>query len=332
MEQFVGYSSQDLKGVDEDGFDVKSDTEIHFTAKTTLDSGLEVGAHVQLEGNTSSDQIDESYLTLGGSFGRITLGSENSAMYLGHVAPRHFGIGINSGDAPEWYSYDGVGGRGGVFRGPFGSTRVEPNRVNDANRLTYFSPRFSGFRLGASYVPDSVEDSNDAIDRDASLHDGATVSADYSGSFGDMGVRFSAGYGQMSLGNDRSGDDPTAMNFGAKISFKDVALAVSYAQSNDDTSLGNMHGTHIALNYEPGPWMVTLQGFFSERDGSATANAGGSGSRAAELSTIHLEAAYDLGGGVSIVGALGAVDLQDESGFGQDNEAVYAVTDFRVRF
>src|SRR5262249_18699332 len=40
-----------------DGF--FNNAEIHFTGETTLDNGLSVGAHVELEGETDTDQIDE---------------------------------------------------------------------------------------------------------------------------------------------------------------------------------------------------------------------------------------------------------------------------------
>lgn len=332
MEQFVGYTSQDLAGKDLDGFDVKSDTEIFFSGSTVLDNGIEVGVNVQLEGNATSDQIDESYLFIKGGFGQLTLGSENSAMYLSHVTPASYGIGVNSGDNVEWYSFDGIGGNGGAFRGAFASTYLEPNRVNDANRITYFAPRFAGLRFGASYVPDGVEDSNSPVDRETSVHDGFTVSADYAREVGAFTVKLSAGYGRMRLGDGVAGDDPSALNVGARVSYGDVSAAASYGESRDDTSLGDMTGLNVGLNYEPGPWKIALLGFFSERDGSATANAGGSGARAASIDTVQIEATYALGPGVSFAGAVGVADIRDDSGFGEDSEAIYGVTALRLSF
>ena len=65
MEQWVGYTSVDDDNAaagDTSGFDVKSDSEIHFNGVTTLDNGIKVGIHVELEGHTESggaaDQID----------------------------------------------------------------------------------------------------------------------------------------------------------------------------------------------------------------------------------------------------------------------------------
>ena len=62
MEQWFGYASGDDNSTEDfSGFDVKSDAEIIFKGKTTLDNGISVGVNVQLEGNANAgDQIDES--------------------------------------------------------------------------------------------------------------------------------------------------------------------------------------------------------------------------------------------------------------------------------
>ena len=64
---------------DFDGVDVSTNTEIFFLPKIVLDNGIQIGANIQLEGETSGDQIDESYVQIKGSFGEVNIGSENSA-------------------------------------------------------------------------------------------------------------------------------------------------------------------------------------------------------------------------------------------------------------
>ena len=56
-------------GVDRniDGF--FNDAEIDITGDTTLDNGINVGAHFELEGETDNDQIDEAYIWFAGGFG-----------------------------------------------------------------------------------------------------------------------------------------------------------------------------------------------------------------------------------------------------------------------
>ena len=43
---------------------------------------MKVGVHVELEAEVSGDQINESYLYFQGNFGKVIVGSENSAAYL----------------------------------------------------------------------------------------------------------------------------------------------------------------------------------------------------------------------------------------------------------
>ena len=95
------------------GVDVKRDAEIHFKPSLTLDNGIRVGATVELEGSTSGDQIDESYISIDGAFGRLVIGSENSARYLmQYAAPSVGAFGVNSGDAADHIPFTG---KVGVF-------------------------------------------------------------------------------------------------------------------------------------------------------------------------------------------------------------------------
>ena len=76
MEQWIGMSDADntASGGRYNAF--QSDTEVHFKGNTTLDNGIEVGAVIELEGETSGDQVDEQYLYINGGFGRIEMGQK----------------------------------------------------------------------------------------------------------------------------------------------------------------------------------------------------------------------------------------------------------------
>ena len=58
----------------------KQDVEVHFKGETTLDNGLTVGAVVQLEGQTSGDQIDEVYAYFSGGWGELRFGDDDEAL------------------------------------------------------------------------------------------------------------------------------------------------------------------------------------------------------------------------------------------------------------
>src|SRR5690606_19233330 len=198
-----------------------------------------------------------SYLTVAGGFGKVILGSENSAMYLLHVAPKDFGFGLNTGDNVEWVDFSGIGGDAGAFRGPLASTYVEPARVNDANRLTWLTPQLAGFQVGLSWVPDAVEDSNDPVDSNVALHDGMTVGASYRGRAGPITIAASAGWGVMRAPDNASGSDPTAYNAGLSLGVDDWTVAAAFAGAEDDTVTGDGRGWTVGVTYAPGPWMLS---------------------------------------------------------------------------
>ena len=74
---------------------VDADGEIYFRGSTTLDNGLTVGVNVELEAQTDGrDQIDETYLTIDGAFGRLLVGEDDGAMGAMGVYPAHAGVGL----------------------------------------------------------------------------------------------------------------------------------------------------------------------------------------------------------------------------------------------
>ena len=71
-------------GVDPEGddLDIHSNTEIIFTPNITLDNGMTFGINVQIEGEQPASEIDETYMSISSdTFGRLDIGSENSAGY-----------------------------------------------------------------------------------------------------------------------------------------------------------------------------------------------------------------------------------------------------------
>src|SRR5262249_50606483 len=74
------------------------DNEIHFKGETTLDNGLTVGVHVELEGGTTADQIDERYVYLRGGYGELRYGDTDDArIQMGYLAPEPTAVfGVNT--------------------------------------------------------------------------------------------------------------------------------------------------------------------------------------------------------------------------------------------
>ena len=84
-------------------------------------------------------------------------------------------VPINSGWLSTFVPADGAQSGGGGFRTPRISTYLDWN--NDENVITYFSPRFAGFQIGATYAP-TVSGSGDGANfpvyanKDTEFHNG----------------------------------------------------------------------------------------------------------------------------------------------------------------
>jgi len=196
MEQWVGYTniddSADKKR--EGGFDQWSDSEIHFRGKLESDSGLTFSVKIELEGNGGGD-IDESQLTVGGEFGKITLGAEDPASTLTHHGGLDVGISLNCGDTHKW-----IGGLAGCSHNGFGTYG---HGHGDKNQVMYFSPRVSGVQFGVSYIPDtSQEGGNNPLNDNQK--DAWAVGGNYVGDFGGTNIAFSLGHYQASMDGEQS--------------------------------------------------------------------------------------------------------------------------------
>ena len=262
MEQFVAYGSTDCDfcGVgasfdgDYDGIDIKEDSEIHFSPSITLDNGLKFQARIELEGRTTGDQIDETYLRIMGSFGEVRIGEDDQVSYnMAYAAPDVTFFNINSGSDTKWY--------GGSLLTAF--TTTYPAIAADPQGISYYSPRMAGFQVGVSYARDSLRASNQAQqDHDlvttTRLDDPWAVAANYVNSFGDFNVAVSGGY---AAGSDATGADSTAWSAGLNVGFSGFTVGGSYAEWDvDDTFGGPSYASgsnttwDAGVSYETGPW------------------------------------------------------------------------------
>ena len=338
MEQWFGFTSGD-DGVAQDysGFSTVSDGEIHFKGKTKLDNGITVGVNVQLEAQQGGDQIDEQYMTVSGGFGQIIIGDENSAMYKMHYAPSDFGIGTNSGDVTSWNKpvSDAEGdsiAMGGHYRAPFGATYIEPNAVNDSAKISYFTPRVSGFQLGLSYAPDGSQDNNGLPNRDTANTDYIMVGANFVQKMGGMSVGISGGYGTVTDAA-AGGVEPEATSFGIKMGMGGVSAGVSYANYSDHGN-ADAEGINAGIAYSSGPMGVSVNYYHGEKDGNNGDAATLDGQ--AERDVIHLSAKYAMGPGVTLAGTLGhAVYSSDDADIDNsvdESASTYVVMGLKVGF
>jgi predicted porin len=298
-----------LAGTDFDGIDIQTNAEIWFKPSLTLDNGIKIGVDVQLEAgsNTNGDQIDESYMTIDGDFGRVIIGSENSAGYKMTVsAPDVSLIFANSSSLTSFIPYSSATAGADLFRGTLGSTFIENRRNNDAARISYFSPRFGGLQLGISYARDAGQ-TNGPVNNNAVTTDFVDIAANYSGSFGGVDVNASARYGTASA--PAAGTDPEVWGAGLKIGFSGFSIGGSYAEQDGTgvgAGLGNQDGSayDVGIGYANGPMSYSLT-YFS---GSNVDNVAFGEET---LDTIVLAAKYKVASNFSVGAWIADVSFED---------------------
>ena len=141
-----------------DGF--FNDAEIHFKGSTVLDNGLEVGARVELEGETDTDQIDEAWIWFSGGFGEVRIGSDDEALANACVVPPGGTANFSAFSPNQWGANDAFLF---AFFGTFSSNSVcaGVDSGSDAQKILYITPNFSGFQLTLSYTPNGGAETHD---------------------------------------------------------------------------------------------------------------------------------------------------------------------------
>lgn len=127
---------------------IRQEGEIWFNGITKLDNGTTVGFRIELEAYEFGDQVDEHYLFFSGDWGRIEAGATNGAMSkMVYGAPSALpGFGFIS----QNFNYH----TGWTTNNSFSTAVQDDRHVGDANKITYFTPRFAGFQIGVSYTPE----------------------------------------------------------------------------------------------------------------------------------------------------------------------------------
>ncbi len=303
-----------------DGF--FQDAEIRLSGSAILDNGLELGARVELEGETDEDQIDESWIYFSGGFGEFRIGSLDDALSEMCVfAPG--GTENFSAFSPNQWGANTL------------TTNSICTGVDDegaAQKIVYFSPIFGGVQLGLSYTPSG--DKKDHVDgvgphtgmpvnvEDASRHN---VSAYGVYSYEAETWHLQLGAGGSWEGNvekAKGGPNREESEFyqaGMLVGFGDLMIGASFNYYNDDdlfvATLENGDAAAdrwvlgVGAEYELDPWTFGIGYSINKADIEIRDG----GDDEFTLRRAALTADYGIGPGIDIDGEI-AYTWQDVSG------------------
>ena len=310
-------ASQDVDANDS-GHALRQSAEIHFSGSTTLDNGLTFGVHLELEGEQETDQMDETFIWVSGTFGRIVVGENDSASGVMGIFPASAGVwGV------IWPEFGIVKGASVGQAGNFGNSFD-----GDDEKIIWESPRVGGLRVGASYMPNAAGDGDDGSTSDDDAGDYSQVvglGLNWAGDMGDSAVAVGFGYNQGQA--EGGGEDRSDWVAGGSLSMMGVTVSGNYAV--DDRGRdgdGDINSLAVGATYGgliPGTTVGITYGQTEDETANTTNSA------------VSLGARYTLGPGVSLRGEVQFWDIQDadsDTAGDQGNKATVGIMGVLIGF
>ncbi len=193
--------------------------------------------------------------------------------------------------------------------------------TNDANKLTYFTPVFSGFQAGASYTPDT----RNLASRPTGANPNATaltstlgnttddvageygaayeVGGRYEGIFNNVGFITGAGYTMVDGEDNAAGqDDYEEWNVGLDLDIGAFGLGAVYTENNNGSDANDKNDTYvIGADYTTGPFKLGASYLNNENDIGGTD---------ADFDRYTGGVVYTYGPGMSFRGSVSYIDAE----------------------
>lgn len=270
----AGFVDEDLDAGKSD-YEFQNDTEIHFNVDGKSDSGLGYGAVVELEADVTADadgegfNADRTYLYLEGGWGRTEMGSNYGPTKTMKVDASTFARATGGIDG-DWndfvtlpvaaiYTPDLLldAGSGGAL----GATE-------DATKITYYTPRFSGFQLGASFIPDTGDVGQAPFSGNAGVGQAENVVSlglNYAGNFNNVALELSA-TGEFGSAEVAGVEDLGGYALGASVSTAGFTFGGSWADYNESLMAAGTDAEFwtLGLAYVTGPFGASVSYMDSE--------------------------------------------------------------------
>jgi len=330
----AGYVDQDLdSGLRSTEFRNRMRINLIPTAKA--DNGLEYGARMRLRansgtGNTRTTDADRAYIFAQGTFGQVRLGVTNSFNDETYIsAPTDYLPLALVDQVQNWFGPNtNIAGNGPAVT-VTGNSIIWPSLAGDNNstKIVYFSPRFAGLQLGASYQPRNDSSATDVnrvkpvgtgtAGANGTFTDMVEVGANYSNTFGGVAVKGSAGYYWGQAVDDVAGSnykDLNAWQVGAQIGYAGFAIGGSYTdfgKSGLNKRTGfvteSTRNWTVGAQYTTGPIVVGANYKNGKDAGSLTV----AGDR--ELQVYEIGVGYTVAPGLTLQAQYDYFDLDGET-------------------
>lgn len=308
----------------------KSEHEINVNVDGKTDGGLGYGAMLDIVASGTGDnttsgvqndgQAPHNYVYLDGAWGRIQGGSDIGVTNTMKVDASKIARATGGIDGDFNYFFSAPSSMTGATPTALlvatpdlfldyglASATVVGNGFGDEsteslNKISYYTPRFSGFQAGVSYIfSDNYGTRGINVDRSNNFSTGAfenifTGAANYEGKFSDVGVKLGA-TGEHGKAQKTSGlEDLRTWQAGAEVDYMGFSVAGSYADLGDSgqalgSGLDNTHFWTLGGAYETGPYGVSVTYMNSNVQDSTTTDT--------KFTNLSLGADYKLAPGLT---------------------------------
>ena len=336
LNAFMGYTDLSTKDFRDtimqssiNKFAVGTDGQIVFTADTKLDNGIKIGAVAELNASSLQDidYLGDVFVYAETKYGKMEMGAtDNAAVKMHHEVMDASGVwGTDKSKLVNWLGFadyinttftealTGLNFSIGSF-GLLDSTAI--NEDGNAQKVSYFSPKFYGFQVGASYAPGPDSDgaglfetgagsSNSTVVADVRKFNRAySVSAAYDGKMGPVTLGADIAYGNLKPDNGKHINEYAA---GLDVGFSGFKVGAGYKIRDYGTKrLKDSQAFDVGVGYENGPYAISASWFMSKAGKIA-------GAKMPKLDIYQVSGSYKLGAGVSAFATFGYADLNVKS-------------------
>ena len=242
------------------GGQFRTESEISLKIDAKTDAGLGYGGEIVIpvdafqgtNGGTSVDtdildQTGRAYVYADGSWGRLEGGTNTGAAAALSITAANIAAATGGIDG-DWNYYMSTTGTSGIFTPDnvldHGSVTQFGNESTESiNKVTYYTPRFSGFQAGVSYLFDTsaadrgrvIPAAGPATNNAGEAENVFVGGINYEGKFSDVSLA-AAATGEYGSGETAATEDLRSYNLGAKLGYMGFSVAGSYGSWGDSLS------------------------------------------------------------------------------------------------
>ncbi len=301
--------------------------ELKFEASGTTDSGMKYGAYFELSmddgarnvkdtsgaGNPSGKYgADEANVWMSGSWGKLELGNQDGAADKMAVS----GTKVDMLGGNILGAFFMTNGTAGVR----GTDYTNVGEGADNTKITYYSPRMSGFQVGLSYAPRAnAQGTQPAQAGDARDSGNYEAGVTYAGKAGGAKFQIAAVATSFKEQADQTG---YGQGIGGQVEMNNITVAAGYAQNkNWRAADSDQDSWNAGIGYNGGKWQVAA--YYLEVNGETS-------TQKSEFREFSLQAGYNFGGGLT--GAVGLYDINLKDAGVETNDGQGLIAKLTAKF